>query len=65
MASWVATTFIPEFKWKTNATGKGMLVCNEDDYQLMIESVKADCAKKGSITIFIEIWNLVSVCSNF
>ncbi|KAF8309314.1 uncharacterized protein EI90DRAFT_3296716 [Cantharellus anzutake] len=57
MASRVAT-FIPEFKWKTSATGKGTLLCNKDDYLLMIESVQAEGTKKANIIVFIEIRNL-------
>ncbi len=42
-----------------------LLLCNEDDYQLMTEDIQADSTKKGGITVFIGIQNLVSVCLKF
>src|SRR5260370_27830232 len=36
-ASCLVVTFIPEFKWRTSANGKGTLLCTEADYDLMVE----------------------------
>ena len=60
-ASRTVITFIPEFKWRTTTTGKGTLLCTEDDYHLMIESLQHNCMKKPGATVYIEICNLVRV----
>ena len=57
-ASHLVVTFIPEFKWRTSATGKGTLLCTKADYDLMVESLQQ---KKPGATVYIDIHNLVCV----
>ena len=54
LASHFVVTFIPEFKWRTSATGKSTLLCTEVDYHLMVESLQQ---KKPSATVYIDTYS--------
>ncbi len=61
LASCVVASFNPKFKWRTSATGKGMLPCTKDYYDLIIENLQHACVKKPNAAVYIEIHNLVHV----